>query len=61
MSPSLVNQFNFKTRNKAQARSKVDFTNVLHAAFTCSDSKSTKDSDDLTVFLRFWDLHAQKQ
>ncbi len=27
---------------------------VLRAAFVHPDPKSTKDTDDLTVFLRFW-------
>jgi len=27
----------------------VDFTNVLPAAFTLTDPKSTKDTDDMTV------------
>ncbi len=31
-------------------RTGVDFTNILHAAFTCADPKSIKNTDDLTVF-----------
>jgi len=31
----------------------ADFTNVLRAAFTCTDSKSLKDTADLTGLLRF--------
>ncbi len=34
----------------------VDFTNILCAAFTRADLESTKDTDDLTVFLYFCDL-----
>jgi len=33
-----------------------NFTNVLRAAFMGVDPKSTKKIDNLTVFLRFWDL-----
>ncbi len=28
----------------------VNFTNILHTAFTCADLKSAKKTDDLTVF-----------
>jgi len=35
----------------------VDFTNDLQAAFARTAPKSVKRTDDLTVFLRFWDLH----
>jgi len=38
----------------------VNFIDVLRAAFTCADPKSAKNTDNLTVFLRFWDLRAQK-
>jgi len=34
----------------------VNFTNILRAAFLRADHKSAKDTYDLTVFLRFWDL-----
>jgi len=34
----------------------VDFPNVVRAAFALPDPKSAKDTDDLTVFLCFWDL-----
>jgi hypothetical protein len=38
-----------------------NFTNVLRKAFTCPDPKSAKRrSEDLTIFLRFWDLFTQK-
>jgi len=33
----------------------VHFTNILQAAFT---PKAQKDTYDLPVFLRFWDLRA---
>jgi len=33
-----------------------DFNNILLAAFKSTDYKSKKDTDDLTVFLHFWDL-----
>jgi len=36
----------------------VNFTNILHAAFIRPYPKSEKKTDNLTVFLRFWDLHA---
>jgi len=36
----------------------VNFINVLQAAFTSADLKSPKKADNLTVFLRFWDLQA---
>jgi hypothetical protein len=38
----------------------VNFINVLQAAFTHPDPESAKETDNLTVFLRFWDLRAQK-
>jgi len=31
-------------------RSRDDFTNILRKAFTCTDLKSTKKTDGLTVF-----------
>jgi len=34
----------------------VDFINVLQAALALRFQKAQKDTDDLTVFLRFWDL-----
>jgi len=34
----------------------IDFTNVLLAASARVDPKSVKDTEDLTEFLRFWDL-----
>jgi len=34
----------------------VDFINILCAAFTLVDPKSVKKIDNLTVFLRTWDL-----
>ncbi len=34
----------------------VDFINILHEAFMRVCPKSTKDRDDLTVFLHIWDL-----
>jgi len=38
-------------------RSGFNFTNILQAAFTCADPKSSKRHWWLvTVFLRFWDL-----
>ncbi len=37
-----------------------DFTNVLGKAFMCTDPKSTKNTDDLTVLLRFYDLRCVK-
>jgi len=33
--------------------SRVDFINVLRAAFKLEDPKRAKNTDDLTVFLRF--------
>ncbi len=38
----------------------VDFTNILRAAFPRVDPKSAKKTYNLTVFLCFWDLCAQK-
>ena len=38
----------------------VNFINVLHAAFACVDLKSVKKTVELSVFLRFDDLRAQK-
>ena len=38
----------------------VDFPNIIRAAFALPDPKSAKDTDDLTVFLRFWDLCSVK-
>jgi hypothetical protein len=37
----------------------VDFANILQAAFTRKNSKSTKDIENLT-FLHFWDLWVWK-
>jgi len=34
----------------------VNFINILQAAFTHADTESSKKTDDLTVFLRLWDL-----
>jgi hypothetical protein len=34
----------------------VNFTNILCAAFIHADPKCAKKSNDLTVFLSFWDL-----
>jgi hypothetical protein len=34
----------------------VNFINILSTAFTHADPESVKDTDDLTVFLRFQDL-----
>ena len=34
----------------------VNFTNILHTAFTCADPKSTKKTVKLSSFLCFWDL-----
>jgi len=39
-----------------QAASGGDFTNIQLAAFLQADPESTKKTDNLTVFLRFWDL-----
>jgi len=38
----------------------LNFINILHTAFTCVDSESVGFSQILSIFLRFWDLHAQK-
>jgi len=38
----------------------VNFINILQAAFTRADSKNAKKTDNLTVFLHFWDLRVQK-
>ncbi len=38
----------------------VNFINVLRAAFALTDPKSAKKTVKLSVFLRFWDLQAQK-
>ncbi len=59
----LWKKVDFKSVNhhiRVGVRSGVNFINVLRAAFTCLDPKSTKNSDDLTVFLRFWNLRMQK-
>jgi len=34
----------------------VNFINVQRAAFAPVDPKSVKDTDNLTEFLRFWEL-----
>ncbi len=31
--------------------------NILQAAFARADSKSTKKTDNLTIFFALWDLH----
>jgi len=36
------------------------YVKMLHNAFTCTDTKSAKNTDNLTVFLCFWYLHAYK-
>ncbi len=36
------------------------FHQRFRAALTNADLMSAKHTDDLNVFLRFWDLHAQK-
>jgi len=38
----------------------ANFINILGAAFTHQDPISVKKTDKLTVFLRFWNLCAQK-
>jgi len=38
----------------------VNFINIPQVAFKCTDPESAKKTDNLTVFLRFWDLSAQK-
>jgi len=40
------------------ATADVDFTNILRAAFMPADPKSTKDTNNVTVYLRLWDLCA---
>ncbi len=37
-------------------RQGVNFTNILCTAFVRKDPKSAKYTDDMTVFLCFWDL-----
>jgi len=37
----------------------VDFTKILHTAFTFKYAKTGKKTDSLAVFLLFWDLQAQ--
>jgi len=34
----------------------ANFNNILQATFAAVDHKVQKDTDDLTVFLHFWDL-----
>ncbi len=36
----------------------VNFTNILSAAFIRADPKCAENSNDLTVFLSFWNLRA---
>jgi len=36
----------------------VNFINVLRAAFVLADPESAKKTDNLIVFLCFWDLYA---
>jgi len=43
--------------NVGEIDTRFNFTNVLWAAFTNKDTKSAKDTDNLTVFLCFWDLN----
>jgi len=38
----------------------VDFINILRAAFFACRFHKHKNTDSLTIFLRFWDLHAKK-
>jgi hypothetical protein len=38
----------------------VNFINVLQATFMREDPKSTKKTNNLTVFWGFWDLLAKK-
>jgi len=38
----------------------VNFSNILCPPFTHADSKSTKNTVNLSVFLCFWDLRAEK-
>jgi len=38
----------------------ADFTKILKAAFFVKFRKARKDTDDLTVFLPFWDLLSKK-
>jgi len=38
----------------------VNFTNILRTAILLVDPKSVKMIDNLTVFLRFWDLRTYK-
>ncbi len=44
----LTNKF-----DNTNLRQMVDFTNILQAAFALTDSKSAKDSGNLTIFCAF--------
>jgi hypothetical protein len=48
----------FSQQDNVFAQAGVDFTNILQAALAHSDPKSSKNTEGLTVFLRFWDLRA---
>ncbi len=43
-------------RHKPHYRVGVNFINILRAAFVSPDPESTQKTDNLTVFLCFWDL-----
>jgi len=47
-------------KNIYNLTSLVNFINILLADFTCADPESAKETVKLSVFLRFWDLRAQK-
>ncbi len=58
-------QCNVRTMEEAapvekKIKLRVNFINVLQAAFTCADPKSTKRQLNFQPFLRFCDLHVQK-
>jgi len=51
---------NHHTLSSIVLTSAVDFTNILYAAYTCVDFKSTKMTVKSSVILHFWDLLAKK-
>jgi len=57
---ALLGSLSVKAGHKMLVKSTpgIHFTNVLQAAFAPKDTKVQKDTDDLTVFLHLWDLHA---
>ncbi len=50
------NQQSLNSEFVSERPSGINFTKILLTAFTHKDPKRAKNTDGLTVFLRFWDL-----